>query len=169
MVYAVPEMTNIQVPDNSSGDEAFVSYKDGREVSSYTNGELANHARTLWDSHFKSSDNLHPMFMSVNLETPLAFTAFLANNANHHKVFIPSTFNMSKILNSFKTQNPDTVVVDQEFYELDVPLSRGQDIEELNKRVKNIVVSSSSGSKPGRSHLFQGAASAYDPYKLGSL
>lgn len=41
--------------------------------------------------------------MSVDLETPLGFASFIANASNHRKVFIPSTFNMSKILKSVKS------------------------------------------------------------------
>lgn len=103
MVYANPKLSNFQIPDNETGDQAFVSYKGGKEVSSFTNGELASHAQRLWEQNFSSTNKQVPVFMSVNLETPLAFSAFLANNAHHQKVFIPSTFNMSKILNSFKT------------------------------------------------------------------
>jgi hypothetical protein len=57
MVYANPQLTTLEIPDNTPGDEAFVSYKGGKQVSSFTNGELVNHARTLWDSHFSNSDN----------------------------------------------------------------------------------------------------------------
>jgi len=41
-----------------------------------------------------------PVFMSLDLETPLGFTSFLANTSNQRKVFIPSSFNMSTILKS---------------------------------------------------------------------
>ena len=42
--------------------------------------------------------------MSLNLETPLALASFIANNANLQKVYIPSTFNVNKIVESIKTQ-----------------------------------------------------------------
>ena len=54
----------------------------------------------------------------MDLETPLGFTTFLANTSNHRKVFIPSTFKMSKILKSISRQESHDLVCDQEFYEL---------------------------------------------------
>ena len=45
-----------------------------------------------------------PVFVSLDLESPLGFATFLANASNQRKVFIPSTFNMSKVLKSIKAQ-----------------------------------------------------------------
>jgi hypothetical protein len=61
-----------------------------------------SNAQKLWSSHFsKAGEN--PVFLSVDLETPLGLASFIANNANFQKVYIPSSFNMSKILTSLKT------------------------------------------------------------------
>lgn len=82
-----------------------------------TSGEIASKSSDLWQAHFSESagdipdgslfnvevssgQTCKPVFMSVDLETPLGFASFLANSSNHRKVFIPSTFNMSKILKS---------------------------------------------------------------------
>ena len=92
----------MKIPESSTSDVAFESYKGGKNIASYTNGDLVQHAGNLWDNHFKNAGE-HPIFMSLNLETPLAFATFLANNANLKKVFIPSTFNMSKLLKSLQT------------------------------------------------------------------
>jgi hypothetical protein len=59
--------------------------------------------------------------MSVDLETPLGFSCFLANTSNHRKVFIPSTFNMSSILNSVGRQESNELVCDREFFEAELP------------------------------------------------
>lgn len=59
--------------------------------------------------------------MSVDLETPLGFSSFLSNVSNHRKVFIPATFNMSKILKSVARQESHDLVCDREFYELEAP------------------------------------------------
>ena len=59
--------------------------------------------------------------MSLDLETPLGFSCFLANTANHRKVFIPSTFNMSKNIKSLQAQQSVDLVCDKEFYELEAP------------------------------------------------
>ena len=64
---------------------------------------MVNFADKLW-SQYLSSYAGKPIFMSVDLETPLAFASFLASNVNMKKVFIPATFNMSKILKTLKHQ-----------------------------------------------------------------
>lgn len=104
MVYANPAVSNFEIPENQSSDVAMSSYQNGKEVASLTSGDLVQHANSLWNSHFSKAAGEQPVFISVNLETPLGLAAFLANNANQKKVYIPSTFNMSKILTSLKTQ-----------------------------------------------------------------
>lgn len=86
-------------------------------VSNFTNGEIGERATNLWESHFStnakeipvpaffnyevtSGQAPKPVFMSLDLETPLGFASFLANTSNQRKVFIPSSFNMSTILKS---------------------------------------------------------------------
>jgi hypothetical protein len=44
MVYAIPSLSTFQIPENNAEDTAFISYQDSKRVSSYTNGELAQHA-----------------------------------------------------------------------------------------------------------------------------
>lgn len=62
--------------------------------------------------------------MSLNLETPLALTSFIANNANLQKVYIPATFNVNKIIESIKTQQSTTLVCDADLYTLEAPRER---------------------------------------------
>ncbi len=59
--------------------------------------------------------------MSVNLETPFALASFLANNANLQKVYIPGTYNMTKLLESLSIQQSSLIVCDNELFELEVP------------------------------------------------
>lgn len=44
MVYANPKLSHLEIPENTADDGAFVSYRDGKEVSSYSSGELVRNA-----------------------------------------------------------------------------------------------------------------------------
>lgn len=111
MVYANPSLSHFEIPENSPSDVAFQTYKNGRESSSFSSSELVGHASRLWESHFSKAGE-QPVFISLNLETPLGLASFLANNANQQKVYIPSTFGMTKILTSLKTQQSSAIVID---------------------------------------------------------
>jgi len=123
-------MTTLSIPENSPNDTVFQSYKDGKEAGSFTNNEITKYADSLWSDHFSKSGS-KPVFMSIDLETPLALASFIANNSNLHKVFIPATFNMSKILKNLKNQESTFVVCDQEFYELKPPGNRADEYKEM--------------------------------------
>lgn len=111
MVYANPKQSNYEIPENQSSDVAFEAYANGKRASSLTSGELVNSAQRLWNEQFsKAGEN--PVFISLDLETPLGLASFIANNANFNKVYIPATFNMNKILHSLKTQNSHLIVCD---------------------------------------------------------
>jgi len=94
MVYANPAISNFELPENSSSDEAFTVYSNGKQASSFTSGELVSQAKSLWSNHFSKAGE-HPVFISLDLETPLGLASFLANNAHKQKVYIPSSFNMT--------------------------------------------------------------------------
>ena len=51
-------------------------------------------AKNLWSNHFSKAGE-QPVFISLDLETPLGLASFLANNAHKQKVYIPSSFNMT--------------------------------------------------------------------------
>jgi hypothetical protein len=91
--------------------------------------------------------------MSVNLETPFALSAFLANNANFQKVYIPATYNMTKILESLSIQQSSHLICDNELFELEVPSKKQNELQEQTKSVTHSVVASN-GGKLGRSQLF---------------
>lgn len=121
LVFANPKLSGFSLPQNDAASTLFECYQGGRVVSSFTSGDIADKSGSLWDTYFKttsgdkvdnkmfnvevgSGQTCKPVFMSLDLETPLGFACFLANSSNHRKVFIPSTFNMSKILKSINAQ-----------------------------------------------------------------
>jgi len=81
MVYAVPSQSKFEIPENSPSDLAFQAYQNGKEVASFTSGDLVKNANQLWSETFSKSGE-KPVFISLNLETPLGLASFLANNAN---------------------------------------------------------------------------------------
>ena len=78
--------------------------------------------------------------MSLDLETPLGFATFLANAANHRKVFIPSSYNMSGILKSVARQSSVDLVCDQGFYELEAPGPLAVEYKQKCGSVQNVIV-----------------------------
>ncbi len=106
------------------------------------------------------------MFISLNLETPLGLASFLANNSNFKKVYIPSSFNMNKILTSLKTQQSTTIVTDQDLVELEPPASKRSEFAEMTQSVTKIVVAGN--KKVSGSSLFSNARdlSTINPYTL---
>jgi hypothetical protein len=164
MVYANPKISNYSIPENSPSDVVIQSYQNGKEVSSYTSGDIVKSAQQLWSNHFSKAGE-HPVFISVNLETPLGLASFIANNANCQKVYIPATFNMSKILHSLKTQETRVVVCDEELYTLEPPQNKKAELAEQTTSVKKVVVASN--KKVSASPLFSaGDVSSLDPYRL---
>ena len=118
---------------------------------------MAQRSSSLWADHFsktsgdivdgkmfsyetKSGVTCKPVFMSVDLETPLGFSCFLANSANQRKVFIPSTFNMSKILKSVHTQESADLVCDESFFKVELPGPLASEYKEKCKNVQNVIV-----------------------------
>lgn len=113
-------------------------YQGGKKASTLTSGEVANKSMELWKNHYSESagdipdgslfnvevssgQTCKPVFMSLNPETPLGFASFLANTSNHRKVFIPSTFNVSKIIKSIQAQQSVDLVCDKHLYEIEPP------------------------------------------------
>jgi hypothetical protein len=167
MVYANPSLSNFEIPENKASDVAFSSYLNGKEIASFTSGDLVSQSQNLWSNHFcKGSEQ--PVFISLNLETPLGLTSFLANNANFRKVYIPSSFNMNKVLTSIKTQQSTTIVVDQDLAEMEPPSSKSAELElaELTQSVTKIVVAGN--KRVGGSSLFKNARDFHtiNPYTL---
>jgi hypothetical protein len=164
MVYANPQLSNYEIPENSASDVVFQAYANGKQVSSLTSGDLVNHSQRLWNTVFNKSGE-QPVFISLDLETPLGLASFIANNANFQKVYIPSSFNMSKILHSLKTQESNLIVCDQELFQLEPPSSKQAEYAELTSSVNRVVVASS--KKVTGSSLFKSVESTnIDPFSL---
>jgi hypothetical protein len=129
-----------------------------------TSGELVNQAQRLWSTIFNKSGE-QPVFISLDLETPLGLASFIANNANFQKVYIPSSFNMSKILHSLKTQESKVIVCDQELFQLEPPSSKQAEYAELTSSVQRAIVASS--KKVSGSSLFRSVeATNIDSFSL---
>ena len=158
----------------------FECYRGSKRVSTFTNGEIAEKSSELWNNHFslsagdhtdaklfnvevKSGTTAKPVFMSLDLETPLGFASFLANSANHRKVFIPSTFNMSKILKSVSAQQSVDLVCDQDFYALEAPGPVAAEYKEKCASVQNVIVA---GQGSASSQIFSGKSTVIDPLTL---
>jgi len=117
----------------------------------------------MFSVEYRSGKTAKPVFMSVDLETPLGFTAFLANSSNHRKVFIPSTFNASKILKSIRAQASTNLICDSSFYELEVPEPKRDEYSEAVSSVENAIVA---GSSNVRSSIFKASLTLIDPLTL---
>lgn len=163
MVYANPALSNFELPENSSSDEAFALYSNGKRASSFTSGELVSQAKNLWNNHFSKAGE-QPVFISLDLETPLGLASFLANNAHKQKVYIPSSFNMTQILTSLKTQGSSIAVIDKELYELEAPSARQAEFAQMTQSVRKVIVASA--NRPGKSSLFSGDVATVNPHTL---
>ena len=86
---------------------------------------MVDKAQQLWDSHLsqtKQGDHANqPVFMPCDLETPFGFASFLSLSSNLKKMFIPCTFNVSKMLKSVPRQNSTFVICDEDFYTVEMP------------------------------------------------
>lgn len=142
-----------------------------------TSGEIASKSSELWQTHFaqtagdvpdgslfnyevSSGQTCKPVFMSVDLETPLGFASFLANSSNHRKVFIPSTFNMSKIIKSVQAQQSVDLVCDKDLFEITPPGPVAAEYKEMCSSVQSVVVSGTSGAS---SKIFTAKSTVIDP------
>lgn len=122
-VYANPAMSPHSIPINRADDVCLVAYNDGK-ATEYTSSDLVRESELLWKDHLSvSENNLNPVFLACDLETPLGFSAFLACTSNFKKVFIPGTYNMSHLLKALPKQNSTYLVCDSDFYSLAAPPS----------------------------------------------
>jgi len=181
LVYANTQYNSNQLPTNSGDAAFFECYRGGSRVSEFSNGEIAAHSTAMWQNHFstssgdvddgkmfnyevRSGQTAKPVFMSVDLETPLGFSSFLANSANHRKVFIPSTFNMSKILKSVASQQSVDLVCDDSFYSMELPGPLEQEYKQDCHSVSNVIVASH--QRTVSSKVFSAQETVIDPLVL---
>jgi len=119
-VYANPSLSNYSIPVNSSDALSHTYLKDGREVRTLTSGEFVNASEDLWNRHLSHVDD-HPLFFSSDLEKPLGLASFLACSSHLKKLFLPGTFNASKMIKSIPRQSSSSLVCDEDLLTLDVP------------------------------------------------
>lgn len=157
-VYATPQYSSHEIPQNQADDVVRVALKDGR-ATEYSSGDLVSHADNLWNDHFsKAANDVNPIFMACDLESPMGLAAMLGCATNFKKVFVPGTYNMSSLLKSIPLQGSNFLVCDGDFYSLEAPA--GSDYPEMCSGIKHVVVAGNKGS----SSLFSNAsASAIDP------
>jgi hypothetical protein len=117
----------------------------------------------MFNYEYTSGTTAKPVFMSLDLETPLGFASFLSNAANHRKVFIPSSFNMSSILKSVSRQESVDLVCDQAFFELEAPGPVAAEYKDKCSSVKSVIVAGTGSSK---SSIFDASATVIDPLTL---
>jgi hypothetical protein len=156
-VYAQTKFNPYSLPQNDASHTLFECYRDGKRVSSLSSGEVAEKSNELWQSHFSKSSGdstdaslfnvevtggqaAKPVFMTLDLETPLGFATFLSNSSNARKVFIPSSYNMSNILKSVARQCSVDLVCDQAFYELEAPGPMAAEYKQKCETVKSVIV-----------------------------
>ena len=157
LVYANAALSGFSLPQNQSETNLFECYRDGKQVSSFTNGQIVEKSTQLWGDNwsrtagdtvdgkmfnyeFNSGTTAKPVFMSTDIDSPLGFSTFLANSANHRKVFIPSTYNMTKMLKSISAQKSVDLVCDSSFYEADLPGPVAEEYKEACSSVQNVIV-----------------------------
>lgn len=181
LVYANAALSGYSLPQNDASHALFECYSGGSS-SSLTNGDIVAHSENLWQSDFSktagdvpdgslfnvevsSGQTCKPVFLSLDLQTPLGFSSFLANSLNHRKVFIPSTFNMSKIVKSVRAQQSVDLVCDKDFYEAQLPGPVATEYKEMCSSVQNVIVAAEDGNV-GSSELFgQAAKKVVNPYR----
>ena len=124
-VYARPTISSRQIPTNEPMFTSHVALQGGQKVASFTSGEMVDYATELWDSYLnmtKTNEHaIQPVFMSADLETPFGFASLLACTSNLKKLFIPASFNMSKMLKSVPRQHSTFLICDEDFFNLEVP------------------------------------------------
>lgn len=170
-VYANPALSTRQIPNNESDVLTHISLKDGKEVASWTSGELTARSSQLWDEQFAGSltgaDASKQVFMSADLETPFGFASFLACSTHMRKVFIPSTFNMSKVLKSVPRQQSPFLVCDEDFYSLRVPDAKVAEYQEMCGGFEQALIAGDSTGSAGQTSLFtQARATKLNKYTL---
>lgn len=101
-VYANPSLSNYSIPTNSSDAVTHLYLKEGREVRSLTSSEFVIASEDLWQSYLQGSNESEnkelPIFFSTDLEKPLGFATILACSTHLKKLFVPGTFNASRMV-----------------------------------------------------------------------
>lgn len=102
-VYTSPSMSVRQIPENQESAVTHIALS-GSQQHEYTSSDMVSQAQQLWDENLSQtldgSHALQSVFMPCDLETPFGFACFLSLSSNAKKMFIPCSYNVSKMLKS---------------------------------------------------------------------
>lgn len=143
MLYTHRSLTNYRIANPEADGVAFECYKGGEQICSYTNSELIAKAEDIWKNYLKGEDKQLPIFLTLSLQYPLGFATLLSSIMNGRKVFVPSTFNISKIAKSFGYQKSEVLICEEDVYEFDPPSHKLDELKESASSFKKIVVGGS--------------------------
>lgn len=114
-VYASPQYSPYQIPENRPDDVVLIHQQNGRSTE-VTSEELVSKSQDVWRMLSDSSADPNPVFMAADLETPLGFATFLACSSNFKKIYISGTYNMGTLLKQLPVQGSSWLVCDEELY-----------------------------------------------------
>ena len=94
-------------------------------MRSMTSNDFVRAAESVWVNHLQGSaegdKKDFPIFFSTDFEKPLGFVTLLACSSHLKKLFIPGTFNSSKIIKSLPSQGSNYMVCDEDLYNIELP------------------------------------------------
>lgn len=120
---------------------------------------MVAHSDNMWNLMKDSTNDVHPVFMSADLETVMGFATFLGCARNFKKIYVSGTYNLSTMLKQVPIQESSWMVCDEELYSVKAP----EGYSELTAGIKNVIVA----GKAGNSELFKNASvKSVDPNSL---
>lgn len=119
------------------------------KTTEFTSKELVQSAEQVWSHLQDSANEVNPIFVSVDMESPLGFALFLGCSTNFKKIYLSGLYNLSAMLKQLPAQGSTWAVVDQDVFNVKAP----EGYSDLTSGVKNVLVA----GKAGRTELFKGA------------
>ena len=68
-MYASPQYSPYKIPNNLADDTALVHFSNGAKVE-YSSEQVVEQSQQVWEKLKNSTEDEHPIFMSLDLETP---------------------------------------------------------------------------------------------------
>lgn len=166
MFYVNKEFTNLDLPQNEGNATAFEVYNNGRVAHSFTSAELVDQAHRLFSENFSDGEQIVPVSMPVDLQTPLGFATFLGNNLNGRKVFVPSNYNMTRIFRALEVQKSQQVVCDPEFYAQKPVESKKAEYHNLCQNVNKVIIADDGSAAGDHSEIFEATVKKINAFSL---
>ena len=105
--------------------------------------------------------------MPVDLQTPLGFACFLGNNLNGRKLFVPSNYNMTRILRALEVQQSSHLVCDPEFFAQSPAPAKKAEFHNLSSAVKHVIIADNGKGKAGaKSEIFEASVKKINAFSL---